>query len=96
MNWSVILKYKQQPPINEGNGKMVDTDNNAGKIENGYSISTDVLKKAVEMKNVTNEEKVKKELIEETLRKVRKVMEERDLYDVELIHKILEHDLNRV
>ena len=53
-------------------------------------------KKAVEMKNVTNEEKVKKELIEETLRKVRKVMEERDLYDVELIHKILEHDLNRV
>ena len=56
----------------------------------------DMDKKAVEMKNVTNEEKVKKELIEETLRKVRKVMEERDLYDVELIHKILEHDLNRV
>ena len=56
----------------------------------------DTDKKAVEMKNVTNEEKVKKELIEETLRKVRKVMEERDLYDVELIHKILEHDLNRV
>ena len=45
---------------------------------------------------VTNEEKVKKELIEETLREVRKVMEERALYDVELIHKILEHDLNRV
>ena len=79
MNWSVILKYKQQPPINEGNGKMVDTDNNAGKIG-----------------TAANEEKVKKELIEETLRKVRKVMEERDLYDVELIHKILEHDLNRV
>lgn len=56
----------------------------------------DTDKKAVEMKNVANEEKVKKELIEETLRKVRKVMEERDLYDVELIHKILEHDLNRV
>ena len=56
----------------------------------------DTDKKAVEMKNVTNEEKVKKKLIEETLRKVRKVMEERDLYDVELIHKILEHDLNRV
>ena len=56
----------------------------------------DMDKKAVEMKNITNEEKVKKELIEETLRKVRKVMEERDLYDVELIHKILEHDLNRV
>ena len=57
-------------------------------------VNTD--KKAVEMENVANEEKVKKELIEETLRKVRKVMEERDLYDVELIHKILEHDLNRV
>ena len=56
----------------------------------------DTDKKAVEMENVANEEKVKKELIEETLRKVRKVMEERDLYDVELIHKILEHDLNRV
>ena len=56
----------------------------------------DTDKKAVEMENVTNEEKAKKELIEETLRKVRKVMEERDLYDVELIHKILEHDLNRV
>lgn len=56
----------------------------------------DMDKKAVEMKNVANEEKAKKELIEETLRKVRKVMEERDLYDVELIHKILEHDLNRV
>ena len=56
----------------------------------------DMDKKAVEMKNIANEEKVKKELIEETLRKVRKVMEERDLYDVELIHKILEHDLNRV
>lgn len=75
---------------------MVDTDKNAGKIEKGYSISTDVLKKAAEIGTVTNEEKVKKELIEETLRKVRKVMEERDLYDVELIHKILEHDLNRV
>ena len=56
----------------------------------------DTDKKAVEMENVANEEKVKKELIEDTLRKVRKVMEERDLYDVELIHKILEHDLNRV
>ena len=56
----------------------------------------DTDKKAVEVKNIANEEKVKKELIEETLRKVRKVMEERDLYDVELIHKILEHDLNRV
>ena len=56
----------------------------------------DMDKKAVEMDTVVNEEKVKKELIEETLRKVRKVMEERDLYDVELIHKILEHDLNRV
>ena len=56
----------------------------------------DTDKKAVEMENVANEEKVKKELIEETLRKVRKVMEERDLYDVELIHKILLHDLNRV
>ena len=56
----------------------------------------DTDKKAVEMKNVANEEKVKKELIEDTLRKVQKVMEERDLYDVELIHKILEHDLNRV
>ena len=56
----------------------------------------DMDKKAVEMKNIANEEKVKKELIEEILRKVRKVMEERDLYDVELIHKILEHDLNRV
>ena len=75
---------------------MVDTDKNAGKIEKGYSISTDVLKKAAEIGTVTNEEKVKKELIEETLRKVRKVMEERDLYDVELIHKILLHDLNRV
>ena len=56
----------------------------------------DMDKKADEMKNVANEEKAKKELIEETLRKVRKVMEERDLYDVELIHKMLEHDLNRV
>ena len=56
----------------------------------------DTDKKAVEMENVANEEKVKKELIEETLRKVRKVMEERDLYDVELIHKTLEHDLKRV
>ena len=55
----------------------------------------DMDKNAVEIA-VTNEEKVKKELIEETLREVRKVMEERDLYDVELIHKILEHDLNRV
>ena len=53
-------------------------------------------KKAVEVKNIANEEKAKKELIEETLRNVRKVMEERDLYDVELIHKILLHDLNRV
>ena len=56
----------------------------------------DTDKKAAEIGTVTNEEKVKKELIEDTLRKVRKVMEERDLYDVELIHKILEHDLNRV
>lgn len=56
----------------------------------------DTDKKAVEMENVVNEEKIKADLIEETLRKVRKVMEERDLYDVELIHKILEHDLNRV
>ena len=56
----------------------------------------DTDKKAVEMENVANEEKVKKELIEDTLRKVRKVMEERDLYDVELIHKIPENDLNRV
>ena len=55
----------------------------------------DMDKNAIEIA-VTNEEKVKKELIEETLREVRKVMEERDLYDVELIHKILEHDLNRV
>ena len=50
----------------------------------------------VKLKNIANEEKIKADLIEETLRKVRKVMEERDLYDVELIHKILEHDLNRV
>ena len=50
----------------------------------------------VEVKNIVNEEKTKKELIEETLKEVRRVMEERDLYDVELIHKILEHDLNRV
>ena len=56
----------------------------------------DTDKKAAEIGTVTNEEKVKKELIEDTLRKVRKVMEERDLYDVELIHKILELDLNRV
>ena len=56
----------------------------------------DTDKKAVEVKNIANEEKVKKELIEETLKEVRRVMEERDLYDVELIHKILEHDLNRV
>lgn len=56
----------------------------------------DTDKKAVEIGTAANEEKVKKELIEDTLRKVRKVMEERDLYDVELIHKILEHDLNRV
>ena len=53
----------------------------------------DMDKKAAEIGTVTNEEKVKKELIEETLRKVRKVIEERDLYDVELIHKILEQDL---
>ena len=50
----------------------------------------------VKLKNIANEEKIKADLIEETLRKVRKVTEERDLYDVELIHKILEHDLNRV
>ena len=50
----------------------------------------------VKLKNIANEEKIKADLIEETLRKVRKVMEERDLYDVELIHKIFEHDLNRV
>ena len=56
----------------------------------------DTDKKAVEIKNVANEEKAKKELIEETLKKVRKVMEERDLYDVKLIHKIISHDLNRV
>lgn len=56
----------------------------------------DTDKKAAEIGTAANEEKVKKELIEDTLRKVRKVMEERDLYDVELIHKILEHDLNRV
>ena len=56
----------------------------------------DTDKKAVEMENVANEEKIKADLIEETLKEVRRVMEERDLYDVELIHKILEHDLNRV
>ena len=56
----------------------------------------DTDKKAVKMKNVANEEKIKADLIEETLKEVRRVMEERDLYDVELIHKILEHDLNRV
>ena len=39
---------------------MVDTDNNAGKIENGYSISTDVLKKAVEIGTTANEENTKK------------------------------------
>ena len=54
------------------------------------------IKMQVKLKNIANEEKIKADLIEETLRKVRKVMEERDLYDVELIHKILEHDLNRV
>ena len=56
----------------------------------------DIDKKAVEMENVVNEEKIKADLIEETLKEVRRVMEERDLYDVELIHKIISHGLNRV
>ena len=65
----------------------------------------DTDKKAVEMENVVNEEKIKADLIEEILKKsffrsplkeVRRVMEERDLYDVKLIHKIISHDLNRV
>lgn len=50
-------------------------------------------KNVVKMENVANEEKAKAELIEETLKEVRKVMEERDLYDVELIHKRLKQDL---
>ena len=53
----------------------------------------DTDKKAVEMENVANEEKIKADLIEETLKEVRRVMEERDLYDVELIHKRLKQDL---
>lgn len=47
----------------------------------------------VEMDYRTTEEKLKDEIIEQTLREVRRVMQTRDLEDVKLIQARLKQDL---